>query len=171
MYNFEDDEVMLDETDTISILHPLNLDEATLKLWKEKAFEEDIKTIFPILERPIYRKLPEELTSNISKRFDNQDIPKVADFVAPQLVKKGWYKTTGDGGRLDFSRSIVTPKITAVPYIEGPTAWYQQNAAPAKIHTITFIGENWRKKIQIKDIPDTFYSEVMADMDYLIKAQ
>ncbi|MEM9931301.1 MAG: hypothetical protein AAF840_15910, partial [Bacteroidota bacterium] len=59
----------------------------------------------------------------------------------------------------------------AVPYIEGPTAWYQQNAAPAKIRTIRFVGKNWQDKITIKDVPDTFYSEVMADMDYLINAQ
>jgi len=140
----------------------------TLRLWKVKAFENDIKTIFPILERPIFRKLPEELDSNISRRFDNRDIPKGADFVAPQLVKRGWYKSTGDGGYLEFTRSIVTPKITAIPYIEGPAAWYQQNTAPAKMHTITFIGKDWRDKISIKDIPDSFYSEVMADMEFLV---
>lgn len=171
IYNFEDEEVTLDETDVISILHPLNLEEKTLLAWKEKAFENDIKTIFPILERPIFRKLPEELESSISKRYNNQEIPKGADFVAPQLVKRGWYKSTGDGGYLEFSRRTLSGDVTAVPYIEGPAAWYQQNTAKAEIHNITFIGKTWKDKILIKDVPDTFYSEVMADMDYLIKAE
>ncbi len=171
IFNFEDEEVEIADDDTLCILHPCYLSKENLQAWKDKVFEYDIKTIFPIVDRKIYSKLPEELESNRSLRFSNQDIPKGADFAGQQMVKKGYYKTTGDGGYLEFSKFISSPYIKVIPNIEGPAAWYQNNTASAKVHDIVFIGNNWKEKIKIKDVPDAFYSEVMADIDSLIQAQ
>lgn len=170
-YTIDGDEIEIEDHHTVSILHPIMLDEPTLNAWKDKYYEESKKTIFPVLERKVYEKLPEELDRNTSYRFANSIIPKGADWVAPQLLKKGWTKNAADGGYLEFNKKHNANEVIANPYIEGPAAFYQGGNTPAKVNEIYFKKAGASKDFTIKDVPDIFYSEVMSDIDYLISSE
>lgn len=171
-YDIEDEEVEIADTDTVSILHPLMLDPDTLMAWKTKTYDEDIETIFPILQRPVVAKNEAELDKHFTVHFQNQKIPKGADFVAPQLLKRGWYKNPSDGGRLEFTKVLRGKSIiTAYANIEGPAVYYQGGEQEATVYEVSFIGASWKDKVLIGEVPDVFYSEVMADIQYLIEAQ
>ncbi|MDA9774559.1 DUF4132 domain-containing protein, partial [Saprospiraceae bacterium] len=170
-FNYEDDEVEIENKDKICILHPCNLTDEHLQQWKNKAFEDQLKTIFPILDREILRKLPEELDLNTSTRFIKQEIPRGADYTVSYMNRKGYIKSTEDGGYLQYRKELTSPAITVFPNIEGPAAWYQNNEAKAFIHEISFRGEKYTDTVTIADVPDAFYSEIMVDMKNLIEDQ
>jgi hypothetical protein len=170
LYNIEDEEVELDEGDFIGLIHPIYLDEETLKKWKDKLYEMSFVTIFPQLERKVFYVQEAEKESNVSYLFNSVDIPKGADFVSSNVEKLGWYKSTGDGGSLELTKKHLSKGITAHIYIEGVVAWYQDGNVKATVHDVSFIGKNWSDKVLLKDVPPLFYSETMADIDYLINA-
>ncbi len=170
LYNVTDDEVDLDAGEQIGIVHPIEMNEALLKQWKEKVYENDMEFEFPILERAMFRRDPEEMQSSITKRLWGQEIPKGADYVAGFLEKRGWQKQSADGGRLEFYRNLQGSKHRAYANIEGPAAFYQGGAVEATVWEIAFLGENWSDKPKIENIPAVFYSEVIADINALINA-
>ena len=171
LYDVNDEEVELENGDTIKILHPLHLDATELDQWKKKVYDMDIELEFPILNREISEVLEEEKENNFTKVLMGTDIPKGADYVVSFLPRKGWLKESGDGGRLNFYRVCHQPKIKAWANIEGPAAWYQGGNAKATIHEVTFQGENWSDKINLQDVPKIFYSEVIAELKALINAE
>jgi hypothetical protein len=122
------------------------------------------------MDRPIFEKNEKEMHKVRSYEFNKKEIPKGADFVAPQLVKRGWIKSTGDGGRLEFVKNAGDGILRAYASIEGPAVWYQGGTAEAMIHEVYFYGKGWKDGYKIKDVSPIFYSEVMADLDFLIKA-
>lgn len=170
-YDIEMEEVVINEQDEVCILHPLHLSTEQYEAWKEKLYDESMITIIPIMDRPIYRKLPEELQQSKSTRFKNTNIPKGADFVAPQLVKRGWIKSPSDGGSLEFVKIHPSQKFKAYPYIYGPAVYYQEGKVEASIEQLNFIRERWNEKVTIEDIPDIFYSETVADLMHLVNAE
>ena len=95
----------------------------------------------------------DEVNVSLINDFANQlinDEPTV-----PQLLKRGWYKSPADGGFLEFTKRNGTG-ITSYPY--------------TNIYSASIMGKNWQKKILIEDVPPIFYSKVMADLNFLIKA-
>jgi hypothetical protein len=170
LYNVEDQEVELEDGQQVGILHPIHLTAENLNVWRDKLYNMSMVTIFPIMERPIFRVEENERDQNFSKRFFSQEVPKGADFVNTFLVKQNWIKSSGDGGRSEFTKHFKDGYLKAYANIDGPTAWYQGGNAPAKVFDISFMGKNWTDKICLKDLPPIFYSEVMADIDQLIKA-
>lgn len=171
LYNYADEEIELEETDKISILHPIYLTPEQISLWKAKIYELDKTPIFPQLDRIVFRVLPEEQEKNYTRIFANQDIPKGADFVASTIEKYGWIKSTGDGGHLELVKKYPKTEIRAYANIEGVYAWYQGGNTKATVHEISFIGKNWQEKILLKDILPVFFSEVMYDIQRLIDAK
>ena len=171
MYDLEDEEVTLEDNDKVGIMHPASLSVEQLAAWKQKAFDLGLKTIFPILERPVFSKYEDELDAYATRRFANTEIPKGADFVAPQMLKRGYLKENGDGGSLNFYRIHKPANVLVMPYIEGPAAYYQNGEVEAHIHEISFSEVGGRVKKKISEVPDVFFSEIMADMTFLIEAQ
>ncbi len=127
-------------------------------------------TMFPILDRTIIKVDDAEKGDSASRRFFGQSVPKGADFVNTFLVKQQWLKSTGDGGMSEFTKSFKNGTIRANANIDGPAAYYQGGTAPAKVYEINFWGKKWDDKILLKDLPPIFYSEVMSDIEQLIKA-
>lgn len=171
LYNFSDEEIELEETDKISILHPIYLTPEQINLWKAKIYELDKAPIFPQLDRTVFRVPSEEQEKNYTRIFANQDIPKGADFVASTIEKYGWIKSTGDGGHLELVKKYPKTEIRAYASIEGVYAWYQGGNTKATVHEISFIGKNWQEKVLLKDISPVFFSEVMYDIQRLIDAK
>lgn len=165
-----DEEISLEKTYKIGILHPLHLDEDTLQKWKDKLFDQSFEFEFPVLDRPVIRKQQDEMEQSFSKAFYDSSVKKGADFVAGFLLRKGWIKYNGDGGYLTFEKINHSQNVRAEPYIEGPAAYYQGGNEKAIVKAVAFYEITKPTRVKIKDVPDVFYSEVMADLSALINA-
>lgn len=170
LYDVNDDEVSLDAGETVGILHPIFLSADQLDAWKQKLYDMSMTTIFPIVDRGVKTVVPAEAELNSSQVYAGKDIPKGADFVNAYLVKKNWIKSTGDGGRSDFSKLYKDGLIKAHAGIDGPAAWYQGGTAPAKMYDVSFWSKESRNTLKLKDLPPVFYSEVMSDIESMINA-
>jgi hypothetical protein len=169
LFNINDEEVSLDDNLKIGIIHPTQLTEDQVNAWKDKVYQSGFTTLFEILDRPVFVAPEEEKEKSSSRRFFEQVVPKGADFVNTFLVKRNWHKGNGDGGRSEFTKTF-NANLRAYANIDGPAVFYQGGTAPAKVFEIYFQGTSWSEKVFIKDVPPIFYSEVLADIDLLIKA-
>jgi hypothetical protein len=170
LYDINDEEITLDDDQFVGILHPIYLSDDDRKRWHDKVYDMQLSTIFPIFERNIFKVEEGEKELNFSRLFANKKVPKGADFVNTFMVKKMWYKSSGDGGSSEFTKWF-KDMYKAVPYIEGPMAFYQGGTTPATVHDIYFGTNDYSMKIKLSDLPPIFYSEVMSDIDQLIKAE
>ena len=171
LYNLEDEEVEIEDGQFVSILHPFYLPEELREKWRDKVYELSMDFIFPILDRPIFKKKEEELDKAFTNRMNDQKVSKGPDFAKAFLVKKGWAKETGDGGHIDFVKRDLKNHVRAYVYIEGVYVYYQQNEGEPPIGAIDFRNLKTNKQINIRDVSDLFYSEVIADIDALVKAE
>lgn len=171
LYDVKDDEVIPEDDQFIGILHPVYLKPEVLSQWKDKAYSMGFVTIFHVLERPVFTVDEKEKDQTYTKKFFGETVPKGADFVNTFLVKQHWIKSTGDGGSSEFTRNFKDGQVRAYANIEGPAAYYQGGNTPAKVFEISFVKKDWKDKIALKDISAVFYSEVVADIDQLVKTQ
>jgi hypothetical protein len=169
LFDVNDEEVSLDDNARIGIIHPTQLTAEQINTWKDKVYQSNLTMVFDILDRPVFVAPQEEMETSVSKKFYEQNVPKGADFVNTFLVKRNWHKGSGDGGRSEFTKTF-NADLRAYASIDGPTVFYQGGNAPAKVFQIFFQGKGWGDKVLIKDVPPIFYSEVLADIDLLIKA-
>ncbi|MDF1698543.1 MAG: DUF4132 domain-containing protein [Saprospiraceae bacterium] len=170
LYDVEDEEVDIEEGTFISIVHPLHMSEELHSKWKEKVYDMDTEFEFEIINRVVTHIPEEEIERSVSKVLFDQEIPKGADFVAGFLLKKGWIKSTGDGGYLQFNKFNHAENINAYPNIEGPAVYYQGGETQARIFEINFYEKGTNQPKNLKDVPKVFYSEVVADLKGLINA-
>ncbi len=169
-YDIADEEIEIEEAHFIRIIHPIYLTENQRNLWKEKIYELSLITLFPILDRPVLHKETEELDKTFVNRFNGKDVPQGADFVNTFLMKRNWLRSTGDGGRSEFTKSFSNGALFAFADIDGPTVFYQEGQAKATVNLISFYGKDWEDMMTIKDVPAIFYSEVVSDIDEMIKS-
>ncbi|HAK79627.1 MAG TPA: hypothetical protein DCM71_22645 [Runella sp.] len=170
LLNLDDEEIEFEEGDYISILHPIYLTQEQIKAWQSKIYELSILSVFSQLERKTFTPSTDELELNYTRIFQNQDIPKGADYASSTIEKYGWIKSTGDGGHLELIKKHQTALIQANAEIEGVYAWYQGGNAKATVNNISFRGKSWNDTLSLKDIPPVFFSEVLFDIYRLINA-
>ncbi len=169
-YDVDDEEVDIENGNYIKILHPLHMNSELLQKWKNKVYVMDKEFEFEIINRNVTIVPEEESERNVTKILYGEDIPKGADFVAGFLLKKGWIKTNGSGGYLEFNKINEMDNTNAHANIEGPAAYYQGGEAPAKIFEIYFNSYKSRERKALKDVQKVFFSEVIADLQALINA-
>ncbi len=171
LYDVNDEEIELSEDNFIGILHPLYLEEELCEQWKDKLYEMGIITVFPIIDRKVFRVENEESEAHSTRCFYNKNVPKGADYVGGFLLKRNWMKSASDGGGAVFSRLYRDGEIVAWANIEGPAMFYLGGETPATVYEISFRNKQWKDKIMLKDLPKVFYSEVLSDIDQLIKTE
>jgi hypothetical protein len=171
LYNINDEEVSINDDQFVGILHPIYLTREDLHAWHDKVYAMNMATIFPIFERKIFTINETEGEQSFTKQFSGKNVPKGADFVNTFLVRKNWRKQSGDGGRSEFTKIYKDGDIKAYANIDGPAAFYQGGETPATVYDISFMGKHWSDKVKLKDLPALFYSEVMADIDQMVKAE
>lgn len=171
LYDINDEEIILDDNQFVGILHPVYLSAEEREKWLDKIYEMKITNPFPIFERPLFVPDEQELNLSHTNIFYNKKVPKGADFVNTFLVKKNWIKSSGDGGCSEFTKIFRDGAVKAYANIEGPAAFYLGGDTPAKVYEISFMGKNWSDKVCIKDVPPIFYSDVLADIDQLLKTE
>jgi len=168
LYDVDDEEVDVEDGTYIKIVHPLHMSEELLTKWKEKVYSMDKEFEFEIINREVTLVSEEESERNLTKILHGEKIPKGADFVAGFLEKKGWLKSTGDGGYLQFNKINERDQVNAFANIEGPAAYYQGGEREAIIYEVSFSEHSTRQRKALMDLPKVFFSEVIADLKALI---
>ena len=170
LYDVDDEEVDIEEGTYIKIVHPLHMSDYLLSKWKDKVYDMEMNFEFEVINRVVTHIPEEEYEGSVSKILFDQEIPKGADYVAGFLVKRGWVKSTGDGGYLQFNKVSEAAKVNVYANIEGPAAYYQGGTTQAKVYELNFSEHGTRQRKLLSDVPKVFYSEVVADLKALINA-
>ncbi|MDJ1485133.1 DUF4132 domain-containing protein [Cytophagaceae bacterium YF14B1] len=176
LLNAQEEEIVLDESSFVVLVHPILLEEEILQHWKQKFYESDLTQPFAQLHRPLIR-VPEELkTQRMDTSFQDK---KVNGYQIFGLEKTGWARgSVGDGGSISsYQRSIAELETTAVIETEGIGIGYYNNpeAALGKVYFVrTRFAPVWEiydekdnRLIPFEKVPATIYSEVMSDLQRL----
>lgn len=183
LVNIKDEEITPAESDSIGIVHPSQLDQASLQQWKKYFFEASIEPIFPQLDRKIPDTKDIDLLKPVITKFD--DKAAVTGSVRSTLEKYGWHKgPVGDGGMIDhFGLQYAEKKIEAILEVSGVGAGFGWTN-DEKLGRLYFIDKTkstgrWFRYpktnddpqlIQLKDIPAIFFNEALAAIESVKQA-
>jgi hypothetical protein len=168
LLSFNDEEITLVEGSTIGLLHPILVDQNQITSWKHKLYEDNlVYNLVDQLDRKVYTPLPEELDTNIIKKYDGMKCIKDADTVKSYLLKKNYLGKAEDGGMMVFSKTYLKYNLVVRPSLDGVAVWYQGNNEEAVLGGIYFVNSN-NENVNIKDVPPIIYSETMADIEGLV---
>lgn len=177
--------VSLKDTDKILLAHPLLLDIDLTKSWLEYFNTKNITSTFKQLERNIEKLTEEHKETTLSKVFTEKH-QQVSTFKY-RTMKKGWKKgsVTDGGGVTSYKKTF------AVDYID---AFIDTNNLPVReshqeemdtgafyfvvkdaVQTGSYIYDNPtsatdKRLIPFKDVPPIVYSEVLADIRFIMKS-
>ncbi|MBD5466622.1 MAG: DUF4132 domain-containing protein [Lachnospiraceae bacterium] len=100
----DEDEYELPEDAMIGLVHPIELDEESLKTWKEQLSDYEVTQPIEQLERPIYRITEEEKKQKELTRFGGKLLNGLS--LSGKLQSQGWYRGSVQdaGGYYDFYR-------------------------------------------------------------------
>ncbi len=100
----DEDEYELPKDGSIGLVHPIELDEESLKAWKEQLSDYEVVQPIEQLERPIYRMAGEELEQTELTRFGGKVLNGLS--LSGKLLGMGWYRGSvlDAGGYYNFYR-------------------------------------------------------------------
>ncbi len=183
LINMEYDEIDLDESHKIGIVHPMSLDAETIAHWSESLLESDVTTIFPQLLRPVILMDEADKTLKMSKKF--RGVKYNGYGFMSKMEKTGWYKgSIGDGGSItSFYKEFSSLGIMAMIDQNGILAigYYEDDAELGNLYFVknksvkfgsyTYddpSDENDSRLVSFGDVPPIVYSEVMADLQFFM---
>ncbi|MDJ1471476.1 DUF4132 domain-containing protein [Cytophagaceae bacterium DM2B3-1] len=177
LLNVHEEEIVLNESSFVGLVHPILLEETLLQHWKQKFYESDLTQPFAQLHRPLIT-VPEELkTQRMDTSFQDK---KVNGYQIFGLEKTGWARgsVVDSGAIASYQRSFSELEIIAIIETEGIGIGYYNNpeATLGKAYFVrtrsTTIWEVHDEKdnrlIPFGMVPTTVYSEVMSDLQRLI---
>jgi len=174
----EDEEILLEKSHQVGLVHPLELTENQKSTWGEVLSDYEIVSPFPQLAREVYSL---EKTSAKSKNLDGfEDIKLAAPTMVFTLEKLSWTRGEAlDAGCFDeHSKQFPAANVTAVIRYEGVAAMgYIDPDETLEILEVYFCSglrepsgyadDQGEKKMTLKDVSPVVVSEVIADLQFL----
>ena len=172
LLDIEDDDVEITANHKIGIIHPLRTTKDTLTSWTEMFYELEIIQPFNQLNRASF-KVEEAFKKddNISK-YNGQQAAKGGRAVQGYFEKRGWRKEVSDGGCFDLVKTFKQEDMYAFLNVQGLCVGYYDEEV--EFYDIKFrkIGDwDWKNGITLESLPEIVYSEVIADMEGIIKRE
>ncbi len=169
---------------SIGMVHPIDLDTATIYFWKNDLLENAIEAIFPQLNRPVILLETMDKNVKISDAFEGVEVGGYT-FLS-RMDKTGWVKgSIGDGGGiLSYYKEFTEVGLVAIVMQTGDLSvgYYDVNAEIGKVMVVKKTGVrfggyrydepskmNDPRLVSFGDVPPIVYSEVMADMQFFKK--
>ncbi len=181
LYNAEGNEINLEGTESIGIVHPIDLDATTINYWSENLLAANITPIFPQLSRPVIQLKNEDKGIKFGKHFEGVQYGGYS-FIG-QMDKTGWTRgsVVDAGGISSFYKDFASLDITALIEQTGMIGigYYEQNAELGRLmfvkhNSIQFGSYTYdeprdssdKRLIPFSDVPPIVYSEIMADLQF-----
>lgn len=148
--------------DRVLIAHPFDLYESgQWHEYQKLLFEKQLRQPFKQVFRELYVKLEEELEKEESMLFSGNQIQPQKTVGA--LRSRRWVADYDDGLQKIYYKENIVARIYAM------ADWFSPSDAEAPtLEYVVFSDRKSGKALQIKDIPDIIYSEVMRDVDLAV---
>ena len=172
LLDIEDDDVEITANHKIGIIHPLRTTKDTLTSWTDMFYELEIVQPFNQLNRASF-KVEEAFKKddNISK-YNGLQAAKGGRAVQGYFEKRGWRKEVSDGGCFDLVKTFKQEDMYAFLNVQGLCVGYYDEEV--EFYDIKFrkIGDwDWKNGFTLESLPEIVYSEVIADMEGIIKRE
>ena len=168
------------------MVHPISLDAETIDFWKNDLLDNDIKPIFPQLNRPVIALKDIDKNVKMSDAYEGVEVGGYT-FLS-RMDKTGWIKgSIGDGaGILSYYKEFMEVGLVAIVMQTGSLSigYYDGNAGIGKIMFVKKEGirfgnymydepskMNDPRLVRFGDVPPIVYAEVMADMMFFKENQ
>lgn len=115
------DEFTLPKDAQIGLVHPLELTEDQISVWKEQLSDYELTQPFDQLGRTVFRPDDKELPCNCITRFENFPVNSVA--LINKMTKSGWYK--GDAEDAGFFYYFYREDVKSRTLNEDGTTTYE----------------------------------------------
>ncbi len=153
---------VLTKDDRVVILHPYVLyREGSWSLYQAEVFKREMKQPFKQIFRELYVKTKDEIDAEYSRRYSGYQIqPKKT---AAVLKSRRWIADVEEGLQKVYYKENMIARIYA------RADWFTPSEieAPA-IEWVEFYDRKTEKRIPLKEIPESIFSEVMRDVDLAV---
>ncbi|WP_052723741.1 DUF4132 domain-containing protein [Paenibacillus wulumuqiensis] len=167
----DEDEYELQPTDTVGLVHPLEMTAQQIADWKNQLDDYEISQPFTQLERQIY--IVEEEQQNMKEwtglpqdEFSPTGFPKA-------LEKYGWYKSMAEDGGVYYELYKDYGDLLAQLHFSGTSISYYEGMEDITLETLCFFNKNSQsgyyyydpvKAKKLGEIPRRIFSETVYDI-------
>jgi len=159
--NIDDDELNIKNTDTIALIHPVELTETQLNKWKEMLEDYEITQSFEQIHRPIFKYTDENKDKSVLDDFKGFMLGRFA--LRNGLFKSGWNRGSIEdaGCYYYYDKSYGDGTLVSLDFLGDYVGNYDDNKE-VPIYDVK-INKNG-KNLKVSEIPARLYSELYYEL-------
>jgi hypothetical protein len=177
LMNVEDDEVELDMSFVVGILHPADLPDKELQDWAQSFAEYELFSPFQQLDRLVIRPPREKSTRKTYTKYADETFKEGA--LRRLMKEEMWRRETGSGNRRYFYKDLEGDGVCVRAYVDlspGLSPGGEGYDPDQKIPKVRFesLGGGERAKFEslmLKEVPDVAFSEACRFVEMVKLAQ
>ncbi len=176
--DINDDTFTIPENVSIGVIHPFDLSESDLNLWKSQLFDYEIKQPFNQLNREIFRVDETNKTIVSCNKFEGYMIPKYS--LKTKLTNKGWKTGYTEYNFFDYYfKDLPNYDICVILNFLGDKHSNFNDFSEVPLYDLIFCklstterdySGKITKKIELKleDVPERLFSEICYEISVII---
>lgn len=174
----DENEITLIDDAIIGLVHPMELSEKNLSMWKQQLIDYEIDQPFLQLNRTIYRPLPEELNNDLCRQMYGREV--YSGTLKNRIFALGWERgQIGDGGTYNTYLKVNNKfGVTAELRFSGDCVSYEFGE-DVTIYDIKFYDheenanvDSYKKvTMKISSVNDRLFSEVLNQVEKAISSK
>lgn len=169
MLDIDDDDIEIGNNQSIGIIHPLRLNQEEQEAWSEKFYELELAQPFAQLHRQIYTLSDEDANKSAILEYKGKELKKSPTAIKNYLEKRGWQKEVVDGGAVIFYQEFNDIDLGIELGLEGLWVSYYEDEEAQLYETTFYRPSNRQAKVTLKEIPDIIYSELISDLEAMVR--